>query len=927
QDAVTEVCDNGVGEVTLEGTITADDGENLALTVGCDLTLDLNGFDLTVENPGEDNPAIHVPGGWGEEDDDAHLRITDTSEDGNGTLAATGGEYAAAIGGSDRGNGGDVTISGGVVEALVGHHAAAIGGGRGGDGGTVKIHGGEVTAVSVWEGAGIGGGYAGDGGTVEIHGGEVTANSFYQGAAIGGGPGGDGGTVEIHGGEVRANGGSNGGAGIGGGYAGDGGTVEIHGGEVTATTGTGLAGSGAGIGGGGGGDGGTVEIHGGEVEASGGGNGGAGIGGGFQGGGGTMTISGGEVTATGGFDGAGIGGGFQGAGGTVTISGGEVTATAGGEVTAAGGTRAAGIGGGDFGAGGDVTISGGEVTATGGTDVAGVGAGLDSGDGGSLTIEALAAEGSAEHGGGSEDLRAPITWPESVEGDLYALAETSETDEGNPVFEVNFGYVLEVMDFRDGVDQAPVVVQDQEFLPFGGEPFTGGLPDETVPEGFTFTGWRDGAPDGDVVAEEDLAGLLESGSVFLYATAARAELDPETIVAGETATVTMEAFNTEGALDDVTGDAEITVDGEPAPGPEVSPTQARSYTVGVEYRGASLPHMSLEVEPGEADSLVVDGPTEVTEAETVTYTVELADVHGNAVDDVTSQIDVDSDVSSNVGADEITVNDDDEIVVEFVFTPEELVDRELVFTYTDENGEEITVTVEVEVSSAVEDIELDAPSSVGYGETESVTVEAWDAEGDVLGDVTDYAVVASDGDDDEVDGAEVRFTGAGERELTVTYRGHAETATVLVDQIATNATVIVDEETITAGEDAVMDVTVESQVPDEHTPTGEVGVWLEDADFDEDEPLATGPLSDREVTLEIEGLTEAEDYELVVRYPGTTDLAPSTSDPVTVTVEPAAPVSIEVTGPQNAVETATASYQVQAFDTYGNLIGNVTTET
>ncbi len=192
-----------------------------------------------------------------------------TGENTMGRLTATGGSYNAGIGGSygpTGGSGGNVTITGGIVNATGGDGAGIGGGGGtyGGSGGNVTITGGIVKASSS-SGAGIGGGSGGStggsGGTVTISGGTVTATGG-NGAGIGGGSGntgGSGGTATITGGTVIAS--STSGAGIGGGsgnYGGNGATVTISGGIVTASS------SGAGIGSGSGsntsGSGGTLTI-------------------------------------------------------------------------------------------------------------------------------------------------------------------------------------------------------------------------------------------------------------------------------------------------------------------------------------------------------------------------------------------------------------------------------------------------------------------------------------------------------------------------------------------------------------------------------------------------------------------------------------------------------------------------------------------
>ena len=210
-----------------------------------------------------------------------------------GTVYAEGSRGAGIGGGGHNGGtgahgykGGTVNISGGHVFAssIIG---AGIGGGggkggyHGGDGGKVTIDGGLVVAASCQKGAGIGGGNDGKGGTVIINGGEVlaiggnskkgafddflsdydddkyspdTPDSYkagalvgmiigqlissgeWAGAGIGGGDDDDGGTVRINGGIVTASGGKNGSTkAIGRGDEGDGdGSVSVY--ETSKTT-------------------------------------------------------------------------------------------------------------------------------------------------------------------------------------------------------------------------------------------------------------------------------------------------------------------------------------------------------------------------------------------------------------------------------------------------------------------------------------------------------------------------------------------------------------------------------------------------------------------------------------------------------------------------------------------------------------------
>ena len=400
----------------------ADTNDNAAIgsneETGACGTINIHGGKVTADTKtnGEDAAGI----GGGEGGDGGNVTIY------GGIVKAIGGsvndEGGAGIGGGDRdgdagGNGGTTVIYGGDVTAIGGANAAGIGGGDdGGDSGNIYIYGGTVNATGGSKnsrgGAGIGGGGTGGGKCIEIRGGNVIARGGANAAGIGGGDEGSGGEITITGGTVNAKGGSvysDGGAGIGGGNEKDGGTIRITGGEVTSQGGC----DAAGIGGGDYGDGGTITITGGTISATG-GKYGAGIGGGQSKGGGTITITGGTVTAISGVDGAGIGGGENGAGGTITINSSSEE-----RITAKSVENGAGIGGGDEGAGGNITIENGQIIATGGSRLAQVaeiekifgGAGIGGGcqaAGGEITIndgniEAQGGYGAAGIGGGSEN--------------------------------------------------------------------------------------------------------------------------------------------------------------------------------------------------------------------------------------------------------------------------------------------------------------------------------------------------------------------------------------------------------------------------------------------------------------------------------------------------------------------------------------------
>ena len=94
-----------------------------------------------------------------EKSKDGKLTITD--ENGNGKLIATGGDYGAGIGGGSKGNGSNITITGGEVTAAGGTTGAGIGGGLQKNGekitvsgdATLKVQGGQTDK---WDGAGAG---------------------------------------------------------------------------------------------------------------------------------------------------------------------------------------------------------------------------------------------------------------------------------------------------------------------------------------------------------------------------------------------------------------------------------------------------------------------------------------------------------------------------------------------------------------------------------------------------------------------------------------------------------------------------------------------------------------------------------------------------------------------------------------------------
>ena len=179
-----------------------------------------------------------------EKSGDGKLTITDENE--NGKLIATGGDYGAGIGGSDHGNGNDITITGGEITAIGGRQGAGIGGGFYGNGSNITIAGGKVTATGGDYGAGIGGGSQGNGKNITITGGEVTAAGGTNGAGIGGGLQKNGEKITVSGdATLKVQGGSGdywdgAGAGIGNGGSHNGdylsGTIPVNGAETEPDT-------------------------------------------------------------------------------------------------------------------------------------------------------------------------------------------------------------------------------------------------------------------------------------------------------------------------------------------------------------------------------------------------------------------------------------------------------------------------------------------------------------------------------------------------------------------------------------------------------------------------------------------------------------------------------------------------------------------
>lgn len=244
-----------------------------------DLTIDLtNGSVLNVTG-GTRGAGIGAAYRTAAATSSSNIKIT-----GEGTIVASGGEGAAAIGGSTGGRIGNIEITGTpgtlTVKATGGQHGAGIGGGwfnaypsETPNVGNITISGNvDIDASSRYHGTGIGSGCCGEMGTLTIgtagvnnNNIKITASGGDEGAAIGAGWAGSVGDITIHGGTIRATSGTRG-AGIGSGYQAESGRITINGGTITANGSTNSSGIGSGMNG-------TVagiDINGGIISADGG---------------------------------------------------------------------------------------------------------------------------------------------------------------------------------------------------------------------------------------------------------------------------------------------------------------------------------------------------------------------------------------------------------------------------------------------------------------------------------------------------------------------------------------------------------------------------------------------------------------------------------------------------------------------------------
>uniref|UniRef100_UPI003B75D302 hypothetical protein n=1 Tax=Nesterenkonia muleiensis TaxID=2282648 RepID=UPI003B75D302 len=266
-----------------------------------------------------------------------------------------------------------------------------------------------------------------------------------------------------------------------------------------------------------------------------------------------------------------------------------------------------------------------------------------------------------------------------------------------------------------------------------------------------------------------------------------------------------------------------------------------------------------------AGVLEVTGPDTATETETVTYQVEVLDDYGNTLGapEVGAM-----DVTSTVSADQISITEDGEIEVAFAFTPEELVDRELRFAYT-QDGDLLVATLEVEITSAVDALAVDAPAEVGVDEAITVTVDALDADGEVLRDVTNHVAVSSSVEGDVVVDNEVIVSGEGERTLSVTYRG--VTGTAVVEVTAPEEELLVPDEIILGADEVVVGETQEATATGYEAGTQVTGTMYSDPlDLGTQVADETGAVT---FTWEIPDDTEPGEHTVVLTADGYQDIS------------------------------------------------------
>ena len=214
-----------------DGSARRNDGAYAGITCLGDATIILEGTNK-VQAFADDYPGIQAASNHSETDYTLTIQ-------GDGSLEATGGKYAAGIGGGIQFDCGNINIEGGTITAKGGDTGAGIGSGNLRKCGDITIEGGNITAKGN-AGAGIGSGQYGTCGDITISGGEIKeATGVHYAAGIGSGYGAECGDITISGGKIELAKGGGEAAGIGSGYYGECGSITIGTGitKVTATRG------------------------------------------------------------------------------------------------------------------------------------------------------------------------------------------------------------------------------------------------------------------------------------------------------------------------------------------------------------------------------------------------------------------------------------------------------------------------------------------------------------------------------------------------------------------------------------------------------------------------------------------------------------------------------------------------------------------
>ena len=713
---------------------------------------------------------------------------------------AYGGLYAAAIGGGSEASA-SVTINGGTVTATGGSTSGSKSPGIGSGslsetGGSVTITGGSVTAsapaVTNSEGAGIGGAAGAVSPTITISGGTVYASGSLGGAGIGTGGGGTGGSITISGGDVTAWSGLYA-AGIGGAQGRPGGSITISGGTVTSLGSP----QGAGIGGGAPyGAGGSVTISGGTVTSHKQGSGAA-IGGGLYGHGADLLIGAGAYVTVVADSGASsstiVGPGFQTSSpdfhiltvvGTLELGTGSfleypstgwgsATVGAGGIIAGAGSVSALGeiVNHGSISA---ATISGNvsdhnyEVTFVPNSPVA-VPAGTQS-----VRVYATSFTDGARSmpAVASSDTNWTFEgWSTSPTGAVdFTAASTLSSD--LTVYAVWAPRFMQISQDATAINAGESVTFGMEGIGVDGSGDPMSLGDVTA-----ITTWTSNSPDavvsGNVITFNHSGSFIVTGTIGSQSSSTSVLVAPgpvvtlvvtpttsTTIVAGELVDFTVEAFDIGGTSK---GDYTYLVDtassnaAETANDGEIYFTKAgtRTITVSVEGDPTIFDTFTVTVAAAPLRTINVTGvPTSVPAGTTVTFTVTGEDQYGNALGDVSSQLDF-----TNSGSETFTGN-----AVTFTEVNNNIV---TISHPTDIDVMPIQLPIGVTVGG-LDHLEFQTPPTTATaGDTAYLVVYGYDAYDNLIGNFA-TAMFSSDLRTDPITSNAVRFLEAGTHHVVAT---------------------------------------------------------------------------------------------------------------------------------------------------------------